>query len=223
VLEAKPAAGRFFKPEDEQAGHELVAVISYGFWERRFARESSVVGQHVSLNARPFTIVGVAPRGFEGVNYARTDVWIPVVTEIFHTQENPFNRGNTFVFGLGRLKPGVSMQQAQAEMEVVASRLQQAYPDDNKDAGAKVVAHNPFSVLPDAFYAFVGMLSAIAFLVLVIACANVTAVCLAQRGAQKRDCHPLAIDADAAALFCNRRRDRGIVHIAGLAALRQSG
>lgn len=187
VLGAKPAAGRFFAPEDEQPGHGLAAVISYSFWERRFGREPSAVGQQVFVNARPVTIVGVAPKGFEGINYTRTDIWTTVVTEVFHTQEDVFNRGNTFVFGIGRLKPGISIEQAQAEMSLVSARLEKEYPADNKDLVARVVPHTPFAVLENGHYGYIGMLFAMALLVLLIACANVSGVCLARSTVRARE------------------------------------
>src|SRR5262249_6245368 len=189
VLQVKPAAGRLFLPDDEHPGHDLVAVISFGFWERRFARDASIVGRQVSINGRPVTIIGVAAKGFEGVNYSRTDVWVPVVTEMFHKQENPFDRGNTFVFGVGRLKSGISLREAQAEMDVISAQLEKAHPDVNRGIGIRLVRHNPFSAIVSegSVYVFVGMLAAIAILVLLIACANVAGVCLARSAVRTRE------------------------------------
>jgi macrolide transport system ATP-binding/permease protein len=189
VLQLKPAAGRFFLPEDEQPGHDLVAVISYGFWERRFERDASIVGRQVLINARPVTIIGVATKGFDGVNYSRTDVWVPVVTEMFHKQEDPFNRGNTFVYGIGRLKSGISLREAQAEMDMISAQLEKAHPDVNRGIGIRLVRHNPFSAIVSegSVYVFVGMLAAIAILVLLIACANVAGVCLARSVVRTRE------------------------------------
>jgi len=189
VLQVRPAAGRLFLPEDEQPGHDLVAVISHRFWQRRFAKDPGVVGRQVSINARPVTIIGVAAEGFEGVNYSRTDVWVPVITEMFHKQEDPFNRGNTFVYGIGRLKSGVSLQQAQSEMDVISAQLEKEYPDVNKAIGVRLISHNPFSAIisDSSVYVFVGMLAALGILVLLIACANVTGVCLARAVVRTRE------------------------------------
>jgi len=189
VLQLKPAAGRFFLPEDEQPGHDLVAVISYGFWERRFERDASIVGRQVSINARPVRIIGVAAKGFEGVNYSRTDVWVPVVTEMFHKQEDPFNRGNTFVYGIGRLKSGISLREAEAEMDVISAQLEKVHPDVNRGIGIRLVRHNPFSAIVSegSVYVFVAMLAVIAILVLLIACANVAGVCLARSAVRTRE------------------------------------
>jgi putative ABC transport system permease protein len=216
VLQARPAAGRFFLPEDEQPGHELVAIISYSFWDRRFARDAAVVGQKVFVNARPVTIVGVGPKGFEGINYSRTDIWVPLVTEIFHTGEHPFERGATFAFGIGRLKPGISLEQAQAEMNVLSSQLQREYPEDNKDLGVKLIPHNPFSAITmqPGSTMFIGMLFAIAILVLLIACANVAGVCLARSAARTKEfAIRMAIGASRGRLIVGLLAETGVLFV----------
>lgn len=188
VLEAKPAAGRLFEAADEQPDREPVAVISYRFWETRFGREASVIGRKVVLNTRPFTIIGVAPKGLDGINFVRTDLWTLLVTEIFHRQEHPFGRGNSFALGIGRLKPGVSIETAQADLDLVSAQLQKEYPVENRGKGARVIAHTPFaSALDSSVYAFVAMLFAIAGLVLLIACANVAGVCVARTTSRTRE------------------------------------
>jgi len=187
VLHARPAAGRFFSPDDEQPGRELVTVISYGFWQRRFNGDPSIIGRQFTLNARRVTIIGVAPQGFDGVNYARADLWTPLVTEIFHRQEAHFDRGSTFGYAIARLKPGVSIEKAQADIDVISARLEQAFPEDNRGYAVRLVRHNPFSALENNFYAFIAMLFAIALLVLLIACINVAGVCLARNAARTRE------------------------------------
>src|SRR5580700_10884800 len=138
VLGLIPAAGRFFLPdEDTKPNSNTVVVISYALWTDKFGADPNVVGHTMNLNATPYTIVGIAPRGFKGtISLAPTEqVWIPtsmygqLLAGFFADNFNDrrFLAMNTF----GRLKPGLALSQAEASLKTIASRLEAEYPKDN--------------------------------------------------------------------------------------------
>ncbi len=132
LLDLTPALGRFFFPEEDQTpGKSPVAVISYSYWQRRFGGNAQVVGKEVQANGTAFTIVGVAPQGFQGAVFGvdATDMWIP--TAMFHVGYHycdAFQRDCTVISLLGRLKNGRTLADAEAEMSVLAKQLEAAYP-----------------------------------------------------------------------------------------------
>ena len=144
VLGVSMVLGRGFRPGEDQPGHgELVAVISHGLWQRRFGGDPSVVGRVVQLNGRPVTIVGVASARFKGTMGAlRFDLWapLPVQMETATLRERYEQRGSHWVHTIARLAPGVSPGQAQAAAASIASRLEQEFPQSNRDKS--------FAVLP---------------------------------------------------------------------------
>jgi predicted permease len=188
VLGTVPAAGRLFIPDDWRGANGAVAVISHAYWTRIFNKDTSTVGSKVIVNGSPVTIVGVAAKGFNGVDVTRSDLWIALSVLPFpRTMGSPFDRTANFLRAIGRLKPNVSIHQAQAYMAALSAALEQEHPADNRDVGVRVVRHNALSALPQVSYLFLGMLAAIALLVLFIACANVSGVCLARSAARRRD------------------------------------
>ncbi|HET7221370.1 MAG TPA: ABC transporter permease [Vicinamibacterales bacterium] len=192
VLGTRPAVGRLLDDRDDvtRGGH-AVAVISHRLWEERFGSNPDIAGQTIALNGHQFTIVGVAPRGFQGTTLIQPDVWL---TMSMMSEAAPRMTGRMFterqivwlVMG-GRLKPGVSVAQAQGEMDAIASALRQEYPDDYRDRGI-AVAHS--ALVPGRIgiaAAFLGLLMAIAGVVLVITCVNVTGMMLARATARRRE------------------------------------
>jgi putative ABC transport system permease protein len=168
--------GRTFTAQDYQEGNERVVVISYALWQRRFGGDQSSVGQKVTLNGQPYTVVGVMPPEFQFPE--DRDVWAPRVVR----ERDRQLRGATYWNVVGRLKPGVTINQAQQEMNVIAGRLAEQYPDANGGVGATVVS------LPDQLTGHVKsalwiLLGAVGF-VLLIACGNVASLLLV-RGAER--------------------------------------
>jgi predicted permease len=136
VLGIKMALGRPFRPEEDQVPQrDAVVVLSDGIWKRRFGGDSGIVGKSVRLDERLYTIVGVAPPGFRGLTDA-AEVWVPFV--MAGTSADLDQRGARGFRVLARLKPGVSLARAQAEMDIIATHLAQAYPATNEARGVEV-------------------------------------------------------------------------------------
>lgn len=176
VLGLEPALGRFFLPEEaEFPDRHSVVVLSHGFWQRRFGADSRVLGTTVALGGRPFTVIGVAPPGFHGVNVGlRPELWVPVRVEA---------RGERGYFVMGRLRPGVTVEQARAAMQALGWRLQASDPDSKRGVTFSVLPEAEGGVHPLARGAFVGYGAALATavgLVLFLACANVAGLLLAR-------------------------------------------
>jgi putative ABC transport system permease protein len=166
LLGAKPTLGRIFLPEEVQDRTQAV-IVSTSFWKRRFAADPKVLGKAFSIDGVLSTVVGVMPAGFAPFYGGRIDLWEPINPERARYSQ----RQDHWLMPVGRIKAGITLQQAQVEMDVIARRLEQAYPTTNKGVGKKVVP------LHDVLYGWAGralypLLGAVAF-VLLIACANV--------------------------------------------------
>ncbi len=125
-----PVIGRAFVSGEDEAGAERVAIVNHIVWRDRFGADPNLVGQTLTLNGQFFTVVGIMPEGFR-FPYSDVDVWMPI-------QHYPYlspDRGAASVEVMGRLKSGVTLPQAQAEMETIAGQLAQQYPDTNKERG----------------------------------------------------------------------------------------
>jgi putative ABC transport system permease protein len=166
VLGVKPVMGRIFLPEEMQDNSETV-VISDSFWTRKFNRDPNVLGRTFYIDGAVATVVGVMPAGFAPFYGRSLDMWVPIDP----TNGRYSARIDHWLMPVARLKPGVTLAQAQAEMDVIARRLEQAYPATNRGVGKKVVSLHEelFGFARQALYPLFG---AVGF-VLLIACVNV--------------------------------------------------
>jgi len=185
LLGVAPIQGRVFRDEDDARGAARTAVISERLWARRFSRDPAIIGSAITLDGDPVTVVGVMPASFEFPFDAEdpTDVWMPIMSSRFAAQWAD-QRGASFLDTLGRLRPGVGVAAAQAELTTVAARIAEANPRN----GTRGVLVRPFQdvLVGDYRLGLVVLLSAVAA-VLLIACANVANLLLARGTARRRE------------------------------------
>ena len=183
LLGVTPALGRTFAAgDDDLSKPSRVVVLSDGLWRRRFGADPQVVGRSITLNGQPFAVVGVMAPALTGVT-DEAQLWIPFAQ--YAPPQGMLGRSNRGFTVLGRLKPGVSRAEAQAEMDAISSRLERAYPASNEGRAVEVspLATEVYGALRLALQVLMG---AIAF-VLVIACANVANLLIARSEARRRE------------------------------------
>jgi predicted permease len=185
ILGVKPVAGRLFSHSDDQIGAGPVALISAGFWKRKFGSAPDIVGRTMTLDGRDFTIIGVIPSNFDLQigSFMPSDIYAPVVQ---WTNNLLFDRGAGLGFhGIGRMKPGVSIEQARADMLHVTSNLATAFPESDKGIGASLI---PFKqdMVGRVQPILLVLLGAVGF-VLLIACVNVGNLLLARSSGRSRE------------------------------------
>jgi len=186
VVGTRPAVGRFFLPEEDRTrGTHPVAVLSHQLWTRRFEANPAIIGQTIRLNNLPYTVIGVAEEGFSGTTILGADVWVPMAMEM-HVRAGDRSlldvHEAVWMIAIGRLKPGVTVRQAQDELHAIMRNYMIERSDQRADRWGIAVER---SARVPAFAgrivaAFIGFLGTLTGLVLLIACSNVAAMLLAR-------------------------------------------
>src|SRR6185503_3145914 len=196
LLGVQPAVGRFFQSAPTQApGTEPVAVISYSLWQRRFNSDPSVVGREMKFNGQSFTVVAVAPSSFRGTEVIfAPDVWVPMSMHQYTmpgSTELLTHRGDHQFKVIGRLKPGVSIAQAQSEVTTLGRGLEEEYPETNRGMSVRVFTERDTRPEPGPSARnaslVAGLVLGMVGLVLLIACANVANLLLARASARRKE------------------------------------
>jgi predicted permease len=178
LLRVQPVLGRTLLPEEDQIGARPVVLISGGLWKRKFGSSKDVLGQSLTLNDVAYTIVGVIPADFRytGINFQQGDVYTPIGQWNDPTFRN--RRAGMGTFAVGRLKPGVTFEQAKADMDALGRHLAEQYPEVDKDTGITLVPLKQ-AVVGDIRPTLLVLMAAVGF-VLLIACVNVANLSLAR-------------------------------------------
>jgi putative ABC transport system permease protein len=188
LFQTAPLLGRTFGSSDAQPGHAQVVVLGHELWAKRYGGDRNVLGREVLLDGEKFTVIGVMPPAFSPDDYGQ--LWIPspydVPVHSLSPNENPRDmRDRSFLNAWARLKPGITLQQAQVQMTAIGLRLEQQYPDANKDVGVGIVPMHEDMVA--GIRPMLLMLLAAVSLVLLIACANVANLLLARAATRSRE------------------------------------
>ena len=179
VLGVEPLHGRVFLPEENNPGQNHEVILSYKFWQTHYASDPKAVGRTITLDREPHTIIGVMGPKMVKPDFAQ--IWVPLAL----TPKEAAVRGELHSLTIARLKPGVTLEQAQTEMNTISQRLEQSYPEDDKGWGASIKSMRDETV-GDVRPALLMMLGAVAF-VLLIACANVANLILARTFARRKE------------------------------------
>jgi predicted permease len=180
TLRVRPLIGRLFTEADDQGGAAGTVLLSYRLWQTRFGGDSSIVGQQVVLDNESHTVIGVMPREFRFPT-SEAQLWTP----LRFTEENYVERGDNWMYAVGRLRPGVTVEQARAEMELIAAQSRQQYPKENANVSASVIRFSD-EVSQQSRLLLIALCGAAAC-VLLIACANLANLLLARALGRRRE------------------------------------
>lgn len=194
ALGVKPALGRLILPgEGEKPGEPAIVVLSYGLWQRGFGTDPAVIGKQARLGGKPATIVGVTQREFHGqFSVFEVDAYAPLSTLYDNSTANSFwtSRDTHMMLVLGRLKPGVTVAQAQSRFDVISRRLAAQFPASDKDLSVRVMDERlsrPIPYANSAFIIFSGLFLFLGALVLSLACTNIANILMARASVRQRE------------------------------------
>jgi len=180
LLQVRPILGRLFTPEEDGAAPSRVVVLGYGLWTDRFGADPSIVGRTIRLSDEPYTVLGIMPRGFQFPD-AEDQIWAPLGL----TPQQLANHDGHFLRVLGRLKPHVTLAQAQADVETIAARLTEQYPNSNTGVGVSMLLLTE-QVVGDVRRPLLIVLGVVGFLLLMV-CTNIGALLLARASSRGRE------------------------------------
>ncbi|MBO0857330.1 MAG: ABC transporter permease [Chloracidobacterium sp.] len=182
TLKISPMIGRPFGADDDKPGRDKVAILTNELWQTRFGADQGVIGRRIQLNGQSFEVIGVAPPKFifPHIWGQKPDLFVPLAL-----QRNERTRGSHWLWVMGRLKPGVSIERAQTEMGGLSARLAKQYPAMNGDIGARVVSMHEYLV-SDTKSSLLILLGAVAF-ALLIASSNVANLFLSRVVSRRRE------------------------------------
>src|SRR5580698_2920805 len=178
-LGVPPVLGRDFRTEEDQPGKDHVVIFSNRLWQRRFGGKRDIVGQTIRMNGEPYTVVGIMPPG--QMDRMPNELWVPL-----SIKPEQVNHGFHWLLAMGRLKPGVSIKQAQADMDAVTTHIATAYPKSNKGWGSFVEPLKNDFLPSERILTLWLLLGAVAF-VLLIACVNVANLLLAKSVTRQKE------------------------------------
>jgi predicted permease len=182
VLGAKPMMGRTYLPEENQAGRDRVIVISHRLWEKRFGSDQNIVGKKVQVDGAEHEIIGVMPQGFDfPPGNLNVEIWKPIV----FSDSMRVERGSHSLDIYGLLKPGVTADEANAEMSVIARRLEQQHPITNEGVGARVLTVRDQMAKPAKLILWV-LMGTVCFLLLIV-CANISNFLLVRSVSRRKE------------------------------------
>ena len=206
VLGVKAIKGRMFMPEEDRTpGTHPVAVISHGFWQRRFGANPAVIGQTITLNHKSLTVIGIAPPQYTGMlRGLAIEVWVPLMMMPQLRPENGMafvnGRNSSWLSMVGRLRPGATLKQARARFDLITGQLRDAFPEywrekregsnEVREKFVTVLPESETRILPDAYssvYAAIALILTLINLVLLIACMNLAALLLARGWERRRE------------------------------------
>lgn len=182
TLGIAPVLGRGFRPDEDRWGAPRVAVIGYGLWQRRFGGSPGVIGKQIRLDGELHQVVGVMPQGF-AFPYSTTEIWVPLLQNV--TPEQQKKHDNHFLLVIGRLRPGVSVEAARAEIDGFARRYRRAHPNEVSGQGGNVVPWQAYRV-HDVRTSLLVLFAAVGC-VLLIACVNVANLLLTRAAGRTRE------------------------------------